>query len=206
MTLYVPEHFAAPDRDAISELIARHPFATLISVAGGEPVITHLPLVADSSGTLVGHVASANPHAALLTEGAAVTAIFHGPHVYVSPTWYEQPGVPTWNYAAVHVHATVRVIEGEAAQAMLDHLIDTFDPDPLGEQGTRHLRQDERSGMLAHIHCFALAMQRVEAKFKLSQNKSEADRLRVVSALGQHDIADADEVASLMINTLMQSR
>lgn len=206
MTLYVPDHFAAPDRDAIVQLIAQHPFATLISVAGGEPVITHLPLVADATGTLVGHVARANPHAALLAEGATVTAVFHGPHVYVSPTWYEQPGVPTWNYATVHVHAKVRVIDGEAAQAMLDHLVDTFDPDPLGEAGTRHMRQDERAGMLAHIHCFALEMQRVEAKFKLSQNKSPADRLRVVSALGQQDNPDADAIASLMMNTLMQSR
>lgn len=206
MTLYVPDHFAAPDRDAIIQLIAQHPFATLISVAGGEPMITHLPLVADATGTLVGHVARANPHAALLAEGATVTAVFHGPHVYVSPTWYEQPGVPTWNYATVHVHAKVRVINGEAAQAMLDHLVDTFDPDPLGEAGTRHMRQDERAGMLVHIHCFALEMQRVEAKFKLSQNKSPADRLRVVSALGQQDNPDADAIASLMMNTLMQSR
>lgn len=206
MTLYVPDHFAAPDRDAISQLIAQHPFATLISVAGGAPVITHLPLVADASGTLVGHVARANPHAALLGEGAAVTAIFHGPHVYVSPTWYEQPSVPTWNYATVHVHAKVRVIEGEAAQAMLDHLLDTFDPDPLGEQGTRHMRRDERVSMLAQIHCFALDMQGVDAKFKLSQNKSQADRLRVVSALGQQDHPDADAIASLMMNTLMQGR
>ncbi|MCX9156276.1 FMN-binding negative transcriptional regulator [Niveibacterium sp. 24ML] len=206
MTLYVPDHFAAPDRDAIIALIAQHPFATLISVAEGEPVITHLPLVADPTGTLVGHVAHSNPHAALLADGAAVTAVFHGPHVYVSPTWYEQPGVPTWNYATVHVHAKVRVIEGEAAQAMLDHLIDTFDPDPLGETGTRHLRQDERAGMQAHIHCFALDMQRVEAKFKLSQNKSPADRLRVISALGQQDNPDADAIASLMMNTLATGR
>lgn len=206
MTLYVPPHFAAPDRDAIIALIAQHPFATLISVASGEPLITHLPLVADASGTLVGHVACANPHAALLTDGASVTAIFHGPHVYVSPTWYEQPGVPTWNYATVHVHAKVRVITGEGAQALLDRLVDSFDPDPLGEAGTRHLRQDERAGMLAQIHCFALDMFRVEAKFKLSQNKSPADRLRVVSALGQQDNPDADAIASLMMNTLMQSR
>ena len=206
MTLYIPDHFAAPDRDAILELIATRSFATLISIADGEPVVTHLPLVLAQDGTLLGHVARANPHAALLGEGTRTTAIFHGPHAYVSPTWYEAPNVPTWNYTAVHITAKVHPLEGEAAQSLLDQLIDTFDPDPLGETGTRHLRADERVGLLPHIHCFALEIEKIEAKFKLSQNRSPADRQRVIGALGQQDDAEAQAVAGLMLGMLTQTR
>lgn len=205
MTLYVPPHFAAPDQAAIFELIASHPFATLISIADAEPVVTHLPLLLAADGMLLGHVAKANPHAALLAEGAQVTAVFHGPHAYVSPTWYAQPGVPTWNYAVAHVRACVRVREGEAAQALLDAAIDAFDADPLGETGARHMRADERAPMLAQIHCFALEILRIESKFKLSQNKTPADRQRVIGALGQQDDPAAHAVAGLMLSTLTKT-
>ena len=202
MTFYVPPHFAAQDQHAIFELIARHPFATLISVADEEPVVTHLPLLLSADGMLLGHVAKANPHAALLAEDAQVTAIFHGPHAYVSPTWYEQPGVPTWNYAAVHVRARVHTREGEAAQSLLDTMIDAFDHDPLGEAGTRHMRADERAPMLAQIHCFALEILRIDGKFKLSQNKTLADRQHVISALGQQEDPEAQAVAGMMLSAL----
>ncbi len=204
MTLYVPDHFTAPDHDAIFELIATHPFATLISIAGNEPVITHLPLLLAEDGMLLGHVAHANPQAALLFDGAQATAIFHGPHAYVSPTWYEQAGVPTWNYATVHVRASIHALHGDAAQSLLDQLIDAFDPDPLGETGTRHLRADERVDMLAHIHCFALEILKIESKFKLSQNKATTDRQRIISALGQQDDSEAQAVAGLMLSRLTQ--
>ncbi len=206
MTLYIPDHFAAQNREAIAELIAENPFATLISMAGSEPVITLVPFVAAEDGSLLGHVARANPHAALLGDGERATAIFHGPHAYVSPTWYEQPGVPTWNYVVASVTARVRPLQGEAAQALLDRLIDAFDPDPFGETGTRHLRADERVGMLEHIHCFALEMEKIEAKFKLSQNRSISDRQRVIAALGQQDDAQAQAVAGMMLSQLARPR
>ena len=206
MSLYIPEHFSAPESDAIVELIHAHPFATLISVVEGAPLVSHLPLVADENGLLLGHLARANPHAAALVEGAHATAIFHGPHAYVSPTWYEKPSVPTWNYAVVHVSGKVMPLaDEEIAQALLDGMIGTFDhPEPA--EGTPHLGRKARAKLLGAIHCFALEIENIEAKFKLSQNKSLADRQRVIAALGRQDDENAQAVAGLMLQTLANAR
>ncbi|WP_341677150.1 FMN-binding negative transcriptional regulator [Niveibacterium sp. SC-1] len=205
MSLYIPPHFEAPDADAIIGLIHAYPFATLVSVVEGEPLITHLPLVADENGLLLGHVAHANPQAAALKDGATVTAIFHGPHAYVSPTWYAKPNVPTWNYATVHVKATVRPLEEpEIVQALLDGLIATFDDEEAAGE-TPHMTHEAREELFGHIHCFALEIEDIEAKFKLSQNRSAADQKRVVAALGQREDDNARELVGLMLQGLRQA-
>ena len=107
--LYLPKHFKESDPERALALIRREPFATLIGIGpDGEPSINHLPLVPrmDSSGrcSLIGHMAAANPQASAIAENGKATAVFHGPHTYVTPTWYPSEGnVPTWNYAVVHV-------------------------------------------------------------------------------------------------------
>lgn len=104
--MYIPPAFAETDPAVLREFIDGHGFATLVSEGGGEPFATHLPLLretaADGGERLFGHFAKANPHATF-ADGQRVLAIFHGPHTYISPTWYEAPNtVPTWNYIAVH--------------------------------------------------------------------------------------------------------
>ena len=113
-----------------------HPFATLVTPGAAEPLVTHLPLlhVADCEphGTLVGHFARANPHA----RGAANVesmAIFHGPHAYVTPSWYADPAgaVPTWNYAVAHVHGALELARDAAeTRAVLDLMIQRFESGP----------------------------------------------------------------------------
>jgi transcriptional regulator len=105
VAVYIPSHFAPDDRAAVARLVHDYPFATLITPHAPEPLVTHLPLlcVADCEphGTLFGHFARGNPHASV-PEDAESIAIFHGPHAYVSPSWYAEPttAVPTWNYAS----------------------------------------------------------------------------------------------------------
>ena len=192
MTLYVPDHFAAPDRDAILELIATRSFATLISIADGEPVVTHLPLVLTQDGTLLGHVARANPHAALLGEGTRTTAIFHGPHAYVSPTWYvTHPSVPTWNYAVAHAHGKARLTEEAELHEVVSELSVKYEagntpPWKLSEQPAAYV-----TSMLGMIVGFEIEVLRIEGKFKLSQNRpveipGVAQRL---DAVGERELA-----------------
>src|SRR5688572_4064118 len=94
MALYVPKAFAIDDQDALDHLIDEHPFATLVTPSSPEPFVSHLPLLRrtgeDGKPVLIGHFAGANPHAQHAT-GIASIAIFHGPHAYVSPTWYAEP-------------------------------------------------------------------------------------------------------------------
>jgi len=206
VTVYVPAHFAADDRAAVARLVHDYPFATLVTPGIPEPFVTHLPLlhVADCEphGTLLGHFARSNPHA-----GAPATesiAIFHGPHAYVSPSWYAEPttAVPTWNYAVVHAHGTMQLAEDPAeTRAVLDLLVHRFEstrPQPwqLGLDGKR------LAAMVGAIIGFRIRVKRIEAKFKMSQNRGPGDRDRVASALSDEGYAEADATAAWMRATV----
>lgn len=206
--MYLPKHFAEPDADRIAALIHDQGFATLVVQHDGQPFASHLPLLFDETagekGVLYGHLAKANPQWRSFTGGTAL-AIFHGPHAYVSPSWYATPGVPTWNYAVVHVRGRVRLIEdpaeaGRIVQALTEKY--DFDADPDGPV----LADDKWQAMLAGIVGFALDIEQIDAKFKLSQNRSTEDRQRVIAKLGQSDAPVDQAVASLMLEDLVRSQ
>jgi transcriptional regulator len=203
MSLYRPAAFASDDQAAIERLLDEHPFATLITAGAGEPQISHLPLLHQSGpaphGSLIGHMARANPHWSHFGSGASL-AIFHGPHAYVSPSWYAQPAtqVPTWNYAVVHVHGRAEIVSDRAATlATLQRMVTRFEggraaPWRLQLEGAR------LDAMVGAIVAFEIEIERIDAKFKLSQNKDEADRRRVASALRSEAYADATATAAWM--------
>jgi len=106
--MYIQSNFVETDQHKLHDFIERQSFVTLVSNDGGEPVASHLPLLLDRDhgphGRLIGHMARANPQWQS-ADNQSVLAIFHGPHAYISPTWYEAVNVvPTWNYVAVHVY------------------------------------------------------------------------------------------------------
>ena len=132
--MYVPKHFDPADAAWCHALMARESFALLVSTgAEGLPFATHLPLLLDADrgphGTIVGHLARANPHARLLAEGRPTLAVFQGPHAYVSPGWYAtHPSVPTWNYVAVHAMGRPVLIEDPArVRALLARMVATYE-------------------------------------------------------------------------------
>jgi transcriptional regulator len=203
VSVYLPPLFAASNADAISKLVERHPFATLITPTAGEPHVTHLPLLVHAQpaphGTLVGHVARANPHWQHLA-GRASIAIFHGPHAYVSPSWYGEPAamVPTWNYAVVHMHGVAALVDdAEGKRAIVEELTGRFES---SRDAPWHLQLegDRLNAMLGAIVGFRIAVTRVDAKFKMSQNRSAADRARVTAALATESDADAIATADWM--------
>src|SRR4051812_30548956 len=115
--MYQPPLFRNSDPALLLPLMQRHPFATLVGVLDGAPEVAHLPLLAkDRPLRIEGHVARPNPMVRLVEAGARLTAIFHGPHAYVSPRFYRTaPNVPTWNYAVVHASGPVRLVEAPLA-------------------------------------------------------------------------------------------
>lgn len=203
MSLYTPPHFKAGDPAAVARLIEDHPFATLITADDPEPAVSHLPLLMETGsgahGTLLGHFARANPHWRQAQHRESV-AIFHGPHAYVSPSWYAEPAkaVPTWNYATVHVLGTLEVIADPLeARAVLDRLVQRFE---AGRDApwTLALGERERDAMIGAIVAFRMPVRRVDAKFKLSQNRSSADRVRVIEALAAEPWPEAHATADWM--------
>ena len=150
-----------------------------------EPTITHLPLMwladCEPHGTLIGHFARANAHVQR-AEAAESIAIFHGPHAYVSPSLYADPAasVPTWNYAVVHAHGPITLSADRAGtQAILDMLIHRFESTRAApwQLGLDPARLD---AMVGAIVGFRMRIKRIDAKFKLSQNRSDDDRARVM--------------------------
>jgi transcriptional regulator len=203
MSLYVPGHFAARDRATFARLVHDHPFATLLTSDAPEPHVTHLPLVhvadREPHGTLLGHFARANPHARASSAASSI-AIFHGPHAYVSPSWYADPaaGVPTWNYAVAHVHGAIELAHEPAeTRAIIDLLVQRFEstraaPWHIGLDAVR-LR-----AMVDAIVGFRIRVKRIDVKLKLSQNRTPDDRARVAAALGAEGYAEALATAAWM--------
>src|SRR5580658_2787659 len=114
--MYVPASFQVDDPVRLADFIQRYGFATFVTFEGGSPFASHLPMLfrpeAGPHGTLVSHMARANPQWQHFAEGREALAIFHGPHSYISPAWYKTtPAVPTWNYAVVHAYGLPAIIE-----------------------------------------------------------------------------------------------
>ncbi len=190
MTLYQPPHFAVDERARLVALMREFPLATLVSAVEGKPSFTHLPLEVDDPGAglrLLGHVARANPHWRQWGEGTMVTAIFRGPDAYVSPRWYlTREAVPTWNYIVVHAHGRIAVAhDSEAKERILKALIERHDPDYRAQWD--ELGDEYREKMKRGIIGLTIEVERLEGKFKLSQNRSAQERARVRAEVGGAD-------------------
>ena len=184
--IYMPTHFSVPDRTNVIGVMRAYPLATLVSVADGVPSFSHVPLVVEERGesiALLGHVAIANPQWRTWGAEQPVIAVFHGPNGYVSPRLYSvREAVPTWNYIAVHVQGNLRKVEGSAGkEGILKALIDMHDV-PYREQWDE-LGEEFREKMKRGIVGFEIAVERIDGKFKLSQNRPPQDRASVLAAM-----------------------
>jgi transcriptional regulator len=205
--MYQPQHFIEREISRIAALMERYSFATVVTHDGAVPFATHIPVLHHPAeggyGTLLTHMARANPQWKHFADGREVLVIFHGPHAYISPNWYEtRPMVPTWNYAVVHAYGKPRLIEDPIrVRAMLRELVDTFEdgqPQPYGAQLTDEYIDQLSPGIVA----FEIPISRLEAKSKLSQNRGAADQAGVISALeASADQTDRD-LAGLMKGNL----
>jgi transcriptional regulator len=199
--VYIPEHFRVPDHaDAITFMHA-NPFAILISTTDEGPFATHLPLfISETPEHLIlrGHVAKANQHWRYLEQNPNCLTIFHGPHAYVSASNYStRENVPTWNYGAVHVYGTARTFASpEELQGVLHQLIGTFEPAYAEQWGS--LNQAYRDRMLSHIVGFEITVTKIEAKFKLSQNRTKDEQANVITSLGKVDDTAISGVSRMM--------
>ncbi len=204
--MYVPEHFRWDDDEAIAAFIERYDFATLVTPTPHELWVTHVPLLlraAPGDGAprrLVGHVARANPHWRAFDGERSSLAIFHGPHGYVSPSWYATaPAVPTWNYVVAHVHGRVTARHDDAFKAtVVRELARRYESPRATPWLVDALPEDFHGRMMAGIVGLELVIERIEGKRKLGQNRSLADRLGAIAGLERERSPAAAELAALM--------
>jgi len=178
--MYRPRHFHEEDADKLHALIAENPFGVLITVVDERPFASHIPFIYERQNSiLLGHVARANPQWQHFSNGQPVMAIFQGPHAYVSPTWYVDPGVPTWNYAVVHIYGAAKAIED---RSKIQEIIERLTERQEHRSETPWVpRYDER--LLNAIVGIEIVVSEVQGKFKLGQNRSAVDRASVISKL-----------------------
>jgi len=199
--MYIPPYFRETDSQKLFDFIEQHSFGLLVSRWNDEPFATHMPFLLDRAGgpqgTLIGHVARANPH--WQTTDSPVLAVFSGPHAYVSPTWYEAENVvPTWNYTAVHVYGPLEIIEshGKTVQVVCDMV--TFYESSLPQPWTIRDGDEYVDKLARSIVAFRIPIARMEGKWKLNQNQPRERREKVVRVLQSREGENARDVAELM--------
>jgi transcriptional regulator len=204
--MYIPAAFRETRQEVLHALIREHSFATLISQLDGQLFATHLPILLDASrgaaGTLVGHMARANPHwHAFVADSAESLAIFQGPHAYISPNWYRsEQAVPTWNYSAVHAYGTPLPLEDAGrVRALLDETVGTFEAGLPRQWTTARVAEEYISGLARGIVAFEMPIARLEGKRKLSQNRPADDILGAAAGLQANGDALGQVVARQML-------
>ena len=199
--MYVPRHNQLEDRAALLAYMRAYPFAALASAGPGGLMATHLPFVIEEQGgrlTLFAHMARANPQWRDFAAGADALVIFMQPHAYVSPRLYDsRQNVPTWNYVAVHAYGRPVLIEARAAKLELQQkLIRAHDAGYLEQLA--ELPESYVDAKLAAIVSFFLVATRIDARYKLSQDKNPAERERIARELEASGDSLAAETARLM--------
>jgi transcriptional regulator len=182
--MYIPPLNRIEDRQAINAFIHAHGFATVITNSDRKTVASHLPVLFDEgTNVLRSHMARANEQWKQFANGNEVLCIFSGPHAYISPSWYEQQHtVPTWNYAVVHVYGKPSIVdEAQLKQIVLDTTSKYESGMPVPWKIP--LSEKEIGQMLKAIVDFKIDIERVEAKFKLGQNRSREDQEKMLRNL-----------------------
>lgn len=201
--MYIPNLFHDEDTDRLVAFMRHNSFASIVSVQGGAPVATHLPVTVTRDGdaiTIRGHFAKANPHWPAL-EQAETLVIFTGPHAYISPRHYEKrESVPTWNYLTVHAYGEARIVDDKATLEGLHELIHQYEAAYQDQWDS--LSERYRDGMLRGIVGFEISVTRLEGAAKLSQNKNTRERTSIATSLAQSGDDAARQTGEEMLHRL----
>jgi len=199
--MYISKLNREEDHAKILEFLQQNEFAILVTYDGEKPTASHLltEVVQDGENLFVnGHMSKANPLWKTFERNAEVLVIFQGPHTYISPTWYNHVNVPTWNYQAVHVYGKPRIVtDPEEFHAILSRLVARNEPDT--SYRLESLPPDFVVNNMKGIVGFQIEVTRIEANYKLSRNRDDADYQNIVHHLHErademsHQVAEAME-------------
>lgn len=198
--MYSPTYNQIEDRAEVLAFMRANSFAVVVTATGGEPRASHLPVLIEERGdglVIVAHMAKSNDQWEQFFDDE-VLVIFHGAHAYVSPRWYAvKERVPTWNYAAVHAYGRVRAFHEPAAKRdAVAKLIAQHDPQ--WQPDFEKLSPQYMEGMLNGIVAFEIPVDRIETRWKLSQNRGRDEMERIIAELEKSGHAAERELAPLM--------
>lgn len=188
MNQYIPRHYQQTESDLITKVIHDSNFATFITQSPQEPFISHLPFIyLPSTHQLVCHCAKANPHWKMMRDDPRTTVIIQGPHAYISPAWYspDPDNVPTWNYVTVHIQGASKIVEDfNQSWLRMKEMVHYFENKyqtgwSLPDNPNSTLQQDIAHGIVV----FEIQIEKIDAKFKLSQKQDPENRNSVIKNL-----------------------
>jgi len=198
--MYISKPYREEDRVKILEFLRQNEFATLVTYDGEKPTASHLlmEVVEDGENLLInGHMSRANPLWKTFERNPEVLVIFQGPHTYISPTWYNHVNVPTWNYQAVHLYGSPRVVDDYAETTrLLSGLIIRNEANPAYRLET--LPEDFVRKQINGIVAFQINVTQIEASYKLSQNRDDEDYHNIIHQLHGRDDDMSHQVAEAM--------
>jgi len=206
--MYIPKHHEESDLSVLHALIRSQPLGTWVTPGDGELLANHIPFLLDPTrgerGTLVGHVARANPAWQRFSRSVNSVVVFQGPQTYITPSWYPSKhahgkAVPTWNYAVVHAHGMPRAIEErDWLLQHLNQLTDTHEADQALPWKVSDAPQEYIDKLVRAIVGIEIPIDKIDGKWKVSQNRPEPDKLGVVAGLLGREDAQSKEMASLV--------
>ena len=202
--MYVPRFYRESDRDTLIRFIDKYAFGTLVSTATGRPVVTQLPFLTinDEGLKLQGHLARANPQWQELDSGKPVQVCFQGPHAYISPTWYADADVPTWDYATVHVEGIPKLLT--VRKELANHVKQLAQK--YETRNGSHWDQNYSPSELRHIVGFEIEVTAIAGIFKLSQNRSVEDQRSVIEGLKATDNMESIAMALFIEDSLRRKQ
>ncbi|MFJ7647485.1 FMN-binding negative transcriptional regulator [Lysinibacillus sp. NPDC097279] len=199
--MYIPKYYKVTDVNEIEQFIQMNSFATLVTTKQGKPIATHLPLMFNKKGEdcyLTGHMAYGNPQWRTFETSEDVLVMFQGPHAYISSSWYEQENVPTWNYQSVHIYGHATILEKEELVEDLTKLLVKYESNRenpiLWESLSPELLEKEMKGIVG----FKIKIGEIQAAYKLSQNRNEADYINIIDQLKNEETPNSKQMAQLM--------
>ena len=202
--MYTPAHFRIDDAALIGEFMRQFDFVAIVTQSPAGLVASHVPVVVSGEGEslrISGHVARANDHWQFMDGQTESMAVFSGPHAYISPSWYVSSGrtVPTWNYAVVHAYGRPRFTDDPAVlRTVVETLTRRNEAHRDPPWTTERIPADSYEKMLRAIVAFEMPVSRCEAKFKLGQNRSAADRTAAAAGLDAEQSPASAAVAEFM--------
>lgn len=199
--MYIPNLYKNENQEEILQFLKEHSFGILINQTDGKLWATHIPIefevTKNGNQILYGHLSKENPQWKSFTSDAKILAIFSGPHHYISSSWYEKENVPTWNYIAVHVYGTIKIVEGAAVIESLKKLVDKYEAtskNPVRVENLSEKTMRQTEGIVA----FEIEISEIQAVKKMSQNRNEKDYHNIISELENSENAGAHEVAAIL--------
>lgn len=202
--MYVPKKFRPPSLDAVHKYIDENGFATLVSVGSQHLVASHTPLMLvkeKNREVLIGHLSAANEQGQELKDGMDVMAIFMEHHTYISSSWYDHINVPTWNYIAVHIGGTIRILPEAEKLSCIIPLVEKYEmgnPQPFM---IKQMEERDLNAQLKGIIAFEITVNKIEASWKLSQNRDDKNYQAIIHKLRERgdamSIHIADEMESI---------